>query len=62
MGVAGLDGQRDCIGLDISDDQKAALIRELHDIIESDKFPFSSRIMTLKMIGNVLRRCGCRLR
>jgi hypothetical protein len=23
---------------------------------------FSSRIMTLKMIGNVLRRCGCRLR
>jgi hypothetical protein len=29
--------------LDLSDDETTALIRELHDIVESDKFPFSPR-------------------
>jgi len=40
--------------LDLTDEQAAALIRELHDIVESDKFPFSSRI-TLREILHKLR-------
>jgi hypothetical protein len=36
--------------LDLTDDEAAALIRELHDIIESDKYPFSPRIRVLRAI------------
>jgi len=36
--------------LDLSDDEAASLIKELHDIIERDRYPFSERILTLKAI------------
>jgi hypothetical protein len=36
--------------LDLTDEEAAALIRELHDIIESDRYPFSPRIHTLRAI------------
>jgi hypothetical protein len=41
--------------LDLSDDEAAALIRELHDIIESDHYPLSPRIRTLRGILAKLR-------
>jgi hypothetical protein len=41
--------------LDLSDDETGALIRELHGIVESDKFPFSPRIRTLRNILGKLR-------
>jgi hypothetical protein len=41
--------------LDLSDEEAAALIQALHDIIESDKFPFLPRIPTLRGILNKLR-------
>jgi hypothetical protein len=41
--------------LDLSDEETAALIRELNDIVESDKFPFSPRIRTLRTILGKLR-------
>jgi hypothetical protein len=28
--------------LDLSDEEAAALIQELHDIVESDRYPFSA--------------------
>ena len=31
-------------------DETAALIRELHDIVESDRYPFSPRISALRAI------------
>jgi hypothetical protein len=43
------------MNLDLTDEQAAALTRELHDIVESDKFPFSSRIRTLREILQKLR-------
>jgi len=36
--------------LDLSGEEAAALIRELHHIIERDRYPFSERIRTLKAI------------
>jgi len=36
--------------LDLSDEEKAALIQELHDIVENDRYPFSPRIRTLRAI------------
>jgi hypothetical protein len=30
--------------LDLSDEETAALTQELHDIVESDRYPFSPRI------------------
>jgi hypothetical protein len=36
--------------LDLIDDEAAALIRELHDIVENDRYPFSQRIRTLRGI------------
>jgi hypothetical protein len=36
--------------LDLSDEETAALTKELHDIIESDRYPFSPRIRTLTTI------------
>jgi hypothetical protein len=41
--------------LDLTDEEAAALIRELHEIIESDRYPFSPRIRTLRAILNKLR-------
>jgi hypothetical protein len=48
------DGQsRSYIGvmhLNLTDEEAAALTQELHDIIESDHYPFSPRIRTLRAI------------
>jgi hypothetical protein len=41
--------------LDLSDEETAALIRELHDIVENDRYPFSPRICTLRGIFAKLR-------
>ena len=41
--------------LDLTDDEKAALIRELDGIIREDRYPLSLRIMTLKAILGKLR-------
>lgn len=41
--------------LDLSDDEAAALTKELHDISERDRYPFSERVRTLKAILNKLR-------
>jgi hypothetical protein len=43
------------MNLELSDEEAAALIRELHDIIESDKYPFSPRIRALRAILAKLR-------
>ena len=40
---------------DLSDDEATALIRELHDIIQADHYPFSPRVRTLRAILNKLR-------
>ena len=55
----------DCIGQmeaymqvmksDLSDEQAAALTKELSDIIENDRWPFSPRIWMLKSILAKLR-------
>jgi hypothetical protein len=36
--------------LDLSDEETAALIKELHEIVENDPYPFSPRIRTLRAI------------
>jgi hypothetical protein len=41
--------------LDLSDEEAAALTQELHDIVESNRYPFSPRIRTLRGILNKLR-------
>jgi hypothetical protein len=41
--------------LDLTDDETAALAQELHDIVESDRYPFSPRIRTLRAILGNLR-------
>jgi hypothetical protein len=41
--------------LDLSDDETAALLRELDQIIEGDRYPLSPRILTLKTIRAKLR-------
>ena len=41
--------------LDLSDDEAAALIQELHVIVESDRYPFSPRITTLREIRALLK-------
>jgi hypothetical protein len=43
------------MNLDLTDEESAALTQELHDIIESDKYPFSPRIRTLRAILEKLR-------
>jgi hypothetical protein len=35
---------------ELSDEEAAALTQELHDIIESNRYPFSPRIPTLRAI------------
>jgi hypothetical protein len=41
--------------LDLTDQEAAALIQGLHDIIENDTYPFSPRICTLREILSRLR-------
>jgi hypothetical protein len=41
--------------LDLSDDEATALIQELHDIVENNRYPFSPRIRTLRGILAKLR-------
>ena len=41
--------------LDLTDDEAAALIQELHDIVENDRYPYSPRIRTLRAILNKVR-------
>ena len=41
--------------LELSDEETAALTRELHDIDESDPYPFSPRIRMLRAILAKLR-------
>ena len=41
--------------LDLSDEEADALAEELHDIVETDRYPFSPRIRTLKSILAKLR-------
>jgi hypothetical protein len=41
--------------LDLSDDEASALTRELHEIVENDRYPFSPRIRTLRAILGKLR-------
>src|SRR6266478_1431064 len=41
--------------LELSDDEAAALIKELADITGNDRYPFSSRIQTLRAILAKLR-------
>jgi hypothetical protein len=41
--------------LDLSDDETAALTKELDDITRNDRYPFSERIRTLKAILAKLR-------
>jgi hypothetical protein len=41
--------------LDLSDDETAALLRELDNIIDNGRFPLSPRILTLKAIRAKLR-------
>ena len=41
--------------LDLSDDEAAALTKELDDIARDDPYPFSERIRTLKAILAKLR-------
>jgi hypothetical protein len=43
------------MNLDLSDEETAALLRELNDIIAADRFPFSPRILMLKAIRAKLR-------
>ena len=41
--------------LELSDDEADALIQELHDIVENDRYQFSPRIQTLRAILAKLR-------
>jgi hypothetical protein len=41
--------------LDLSDDEAAALIKELHTIVDRDRYPLSRRIRTLRGILAKLR-------
>ena len=41
--------------LDLTDEQTAALLRELNQIIEYDRYPLSPRILILKEIRAMIR-------
>jgi hypothetical protein len=43
------------MALELTDDETAALTKELHDIVENDRYPFSPRIRTLRGILAKLR-------
>jgi hypothetical protein len=47
------DGRK--MWIELSDDEIVALIRELADIVENDRYPLSHRIRTLKAIRAKLR-------
>jgi hypothetical protein len=38
------------MNLDLTHEESAALTKELHDIVENDRYPFSPRIRTLREI------------
>jgi hypothetical protein len=38
------------MNLELSDEETAALTQELHEIVESDRYPFSPRVRTLRGI------------
>jgi hypothetical protein len=41
--------------LKLTDEQAAALIRELNNIMQNDRYPLSPRIVTLKQILGMMR-------
>jgi hypothetical protein len=41
--------------LELTDEQTEALIRELHEIIQNDRYPLSPRIVALKEILGMLQ-------
>jgi hypothetical protein len=43
------------MNLELTDEETAALIQELHNIVENDRYPFSPRIRTLRGILAKLR-------
>jgi hypothetical protein len=43
------------MNIDLSDEEAAALIKELADVTGNDRYPFSSRIQTLRAILTKLR-------
>jgi hypothetical protein len=43
------------MNLDLTDEQAAALVRELLDILKDDRYPLSPRIRVLREILNKLR-------
>ena len=43
------------MNLDLTDEETAALTRELHDIVENDRYPFSPRVQTLRAILDKLK-------
>jgi hypothetical protein len=43
------------MNLELTDEQTEALLRELSQIIENDRYPFSPRIRTLKEIRGKIR-------
>ena len=48
------DRKRPDMRLDLTDEEAAALLRELNNIIENDRYPFSLRIRTLRTIRATL--------
>jgi hypothetical protein len=43
------------MNLDLTYAETAALTKELHEIVESDRYPFSHRVRTLRAILGTLR-------
>jgi hypothetical protein len=43
------------MNLELTEEQAAALIRELNNIVQNDRYPLSPRIVTLKEILALLR-------
>jgi hypothetical protein len=43
------------MNLKLSDDQAAAIERELRNIVENDRYPFSPRMRTLREILHMIR-------
>jgi len=43
------------MNLELTDEQAAALVRELNNIVQNDRYPLSPRIVTLKEILEQLR-------
>ena len=44
--------------LDLTDEESAALVRELNSIIEDDRYPFSQRIRVLRVIQAKFAGCA----